>query len=119
MVRYSPVFFSSSTIKIFITFSFTHWLCGFSILEEPDRIAMSYWENDSFVIYLSPVKQSQLGKVQVDKFTLILRLSVRSGREELCANLNFLPSALFLFSPVVLWLRTISARPCRCRSNSL
>lgn len=32
---------------------------------------MSYWENDSFVIFLSPVKQSQLSKVQDDKFTLI------------------------------------------------
>ncbi|AVH81962.1 hypothetical protein AL515_22625 [Citrobacter sp. FDAARGOS_156] len=44
-----------------MTFSITHWLCGFSILEKADRIAIGYWENDSFVIFLSPLKQSHSG----------------------------------------------------------
>ncbi|SBV65513.1 hypothetical protein KM92CIT3_60425 [uncultured Citrobacter sp.] len=58
-------------------------MCGLSILGKRDRIAIGYWENDSFVIFLSPVKQSHLVKVQHYKFLHILGTSVRSGREEL------------------------------------
>lgn len=30
---------------------------------------MSYWENDSFVIFLSPLKQSRFDKMHGNKFT--------------------------------------------------
>jgi hypothetical protein len=38
-------------------------LWGHSILEKPDRIAIAFWENDSFVILLSRVDQRAPGKV--------------------------------------------------------
>ncbi|BCL47549.1 hypothetical protein MPUCK001_13670 [Citrobacter koseri] len=37
---------------------------GFSILEEQDRIAIGYWENDKVVIFLSRAEQSHFVKVQ-------------------------------------------------------
>jgi hypothetical protein len=44
------------------------------ILEERDQMAIAYWQNDNFVIFLSPENQSLAGKVGGIKSPEIMRL---------------------------------------------